>query len=445
LITVIAACTGATLPRSKSELTDAGSGDGGASATTDADDSAKPPVHTPLEHVIVIVKENHTFDNYFGSFPGAEGTATFTTSDGAQHPVPHANQALDMCHKSSCAIVDYNHGRNDGWDLPGGSGDPTFGILGSRERVYGQYFEQDIPNYWKYARTFTLGDHFFADHLGPSFPGHLFYLAAQGGWAMDNPPIGGLESGGYYWGCDESSETINVQNQASCTLDQRSACLDIPSLPDILPAGISWKFYSSNVSIGAKPWSMFEAIKKIRNGEGWTHVVNIAELAADIEAGTLPNVSWVVSQDLDDEHPMIGTVCDGENWTVEQINLIMKESHFGYWQKTAIFITWDDFGGWYDHVPPPRQYGCDKTHPYGLGFRLPLIVISPYAKPGFVFNEVSEQASVPRFIEKVFGATKTLSDLDPAAQDGNANDLMGAFDFGQAPLPPLVLATHDCP
>ena len=116
-----------------------------------------------------------------------------------------------------------------------------------------------------------------------------------------------------------------------------------------------------------------------------------------------------------------------------------------YWKDTAIIFTMDDFGGWYDHVPPPRQYGCDAAHPYGLGFRLPLIVISPYARPGFVFKEVSEQASIPRFIEKIFGATKTLSDLDPAAQDGQANDLMGAFDFNQAPLPPLVLTDRSCP
>ncbi|HEV7559325.1 MAG TPA: alkaline phosphatase family protein, partial [Kofleriaceae bacterium] len=114
------------------------------------------------------------------------------------------------------------------------------------------------------------------------------------------------------------------------------------------------------------------------------------------------------------------------------------------WKDTAILFTMDDFGGWYDHVAPPRQYGCDTTQPFGLGFRLPLIVISPYAKPGFVFHELAEQASIPRFIETVFGATHTLSDLDSAAQDGQANDLMNAFDFTQTPLPPLVLDQRVC-
>jgi len=114
-----------------------------------------------------------------------------------------------------------------------------------------------------------------------------------------------------------------------------------------------------------------------------------------------------------------------------------------YWQDTAILFTMDDFGGWYDHVKPPRQYGIDPAHPYGLGFRLPLLIMSPYAKPGFVFHEVAEQASIPRFIERVFGAP-ALSTLDPAAQDGQANDLLGAFDFAQQPLPPLPLQTRTC-
>jgi phospholipase C len=152
-------------------------------------------------------------------------------------------------------------------------------------------------------------------------------------------------------------------------------------------------------------------------------------------------VSWLVDQDFASEHPKIGSVCDGENWTVQKINKLVESE---YWKDTAILFTMDDFGGWYDHIAPPRQYGCDKTTPYGLGFRLPLIVISPYARPHFVFKEVAEQASIPKFIEKIFGATKSLSDIDPAAQDGQANDLLGAFDFNQTPLPPPVRKTRSC-
>ena len=105
------------------------------------------------------------------------------------------------------------------------------------------------------------------------------------------------------------------------------------------------------------------------------------------------------------------------------------------WKDTAVLYTTDDWGGFYDHVPPPRQYGCDAQHPYGLGMRLPFLVISPYARPGFIFKEQSEQASIPRFIEKVFGAP-ALSTLDPAAQDGQANDLMNQLMSQLAALAP---------
>ena len=108
---------------------------------------------------------------------------------------------------------------------------------------------------------------------------------------------------------------------------------------------------------------------------------------------SLPAVTWLVDQDLNSEHPQIGTVCGGENWSVGHINKIMQSD---YWKDTAILFTMDDFGGWYDHVAPPRQYGCDAKNPYGLGFRLPLIVISPYAKPHYIFRQVSEQRAQMR-------------------------------------------------
>jgi phospholipase C len=206
---------------------------------------------------------------------------------------------------------------------------------------------------------------------------------------------------------------------------------------------VTWKFYGTNFYVFPEIWSMFDAVDSIRNGPAWSHIVNASEFDKDVDNGTLPNVVWLVDQDLNAEHPTIGTVCQGENWTVQKINKIMQDPH-GLWKKTAILFTMDDFGGFYDHVPPPRQYGCDPKAPYGLGFRLPLIVISPYAKPHYVFKEVSEQASIPKFIEKIFGAKQALSDLDPAAQDGQANDLMGAFDFAQTALDPLVLTARTC-
>jgi phospholipase C len=229
-------------------------------------------------------------------------------------------------------------------------------------------------------------------------------------------------------------------DHGTCQAQNVFPCFKIPSIPDVLPSGVGWKFYGTNFYVLPEIWSMFDAIDGIRNGPGWSNVVNASQFDTDVANGTLPAVSWLVDQDLDDEHPNVGSVCAGENWTVGHINALMNSP---LWQDTAILFTMDDFGGWYDHVTPPRQYGCDASAPYGLGFRLPLIVISPYARAGFIFHEQSEQASIPRFIEEVFGAP-ALSTLDPAAQDGQANNLMNAFDFTQTPLSPFVLQTRTC-
>ena len=409
---------------------------GTSTSTTPPPDASPPPKPIPFKHVVVVVKENHTFDNYFGTFPGAEGTTMCKKSDGTSFACPHAPNftSHDISHAHEAGIVDYNNGKMDGWDLPGSSNGTNTDNL-----AYAQYHEEDIPNYWQYAKHFTLADHFFSEMIGPSFPGHLAVLAGQAGWALGNPdkiP---------YWGCDQPADTrITIQDQKTCTEKQIFPCFDIPTVPDILPTGVNWKFYGSNFYVLNEIWSMFNGVKSIRNGAGWQNIVNVSQFETDIDQKTLPAVSWLVNQDLNGEHPGIPGegICNGENWTVKKLNKLMASE---YWKDTVVLFTMDDFGGWYDHVPPPRKYGCDPAAPYGLGFRLPLIIMSPYSKPGFIFKEVAEHASIPKFIGKVFGATKTLHDLDPAAQDAQANDLMNAFDFNQTPLVPLILKERTCP
>jgi len=401
----------------------------------------------PIKHVVIIVKENHTFDNYFGTFPGAEGATKCKTAHGiidCPRAVDYTRD--DMCHQHDCAVADWNNGTMDGWDQTAGIGNTSVVHLNrptdtpKSDTAYAQFHESDIPNYWAYARKYTLGDHFFSEALAPSFPGHLAVLAAQSAWAIGDPDV---QLHHPYWGCDQSpGSVVQIADQLLCRTREVFPCFDIPSLPDILPPSVDWKFYGTNFYVFPEIWSMFDGIKKIRDGPQWKQVVNAKEFDSDIANKTLPAVSWLVDQDFSDEHPGFTSVCRGENWTVDKINKIMVSD---YWKDTAIIFTMDDFGGWYDHVPPPRQYGCDPKNPYGLGFRLPLIVISPYARPGFIFRENSEQASIPAFIERIFGATKTLHDLDPAAQDADANDLLGAFDFAQAPLAPLILPARNCP
>ena len=426
LLSLLFACSS---PKSQLDIPD-----GPTNPQPDASLTPDAPVNVPIKHIVVVVKENHTFDNYFGSFPGADGISMIPTSGGMiAPPMAPDSTSRDLCHQHSCALTDWNGGKMDGWLQVSGASQNGDNL------VYAQYTEAQIPNYWQYARHYALADRFFANVLGPSFPGHTFVLAAQTGWATGNPGTNILHP---YWGCDEDAgTTVQVLDNGTAATKDVFPCFKIPSVPDVLPPGVDWKFYGTNFYVLPEIWSMFDAIDGIRNGTRWGNIVNASTFDSDVDSGQLPAVTWLVDQDLDDEHPNVGGVCAGENWTVGHINALMASD---YWKDTAILFTMDDFGGWYDHVKPPRQYGCDPTGaPYGLGFRLPLLVISPYAKEGFIFHEQAEQASIPRFIERVFDAP-TLSTIDPAAQDGQANDLLGAFDFTQRPLPPLTLQTRTC-
>jgi phospholipase C len=289
-------------------MQDAGSTGGGSASTF------------PIKHVIVIVKENHTFDNYFGSFPGAEGISEIQTST-ERFPVPHAPDRTprDLCHEYSCALTDLDGGAMNGWENVRGSSS------NGDHLAWAQYFESDIPNYWAYARKYTLADHFFAGQLGPSFPGHTFVLAAQAGWANGNPNISYTHP---FWGCDQAAATrVTIEDQATCSDKEVFPCFDIPSVPDILPQGIDWKFYGTNFYVFNEQWSMFNAIKSIRQGPGWLKIVNASQFDKDIDAKTLPEVTWLVNQDLNDEHPNVGSICQGENWTVQKINKVMQSDY----------------------------------------------------------------------------------------------------------------------
>ena len=177
-------------------------------------------------------------------------------------------------------------------------------------------------------------------------------------------------------------------------------------------------------------WSALDAIDHIRNTSLWTdHVVPTAQFVDDATNGRLPAVSWLVVNADRSEHPP-ASVCVGENWTVQQLNAVMQGPD---WNSTAIFLTWDDFGGFYDHVPPP------KVDNFVFGPRVPLLIISPYARQGFISHTFYEFSSVLKFIEERFG-------LKPLTKrDSEANDMLDSFDFDQRPLPPLILKQRQCP
>jgi phospholipase C len=214
------------------------------------------------------------------------------------------------------------------------------------------------------------------------------------------------------------------------TITQQFPCFDFQTVADSLEAAhISWRYYAPGRGQGGYIWNALDAIKHIRQTELWTtRVARDSQFADDARNGRLPAVSWLVTG-RGSEHPP-ASVCVGENWTVQQLNAIMAGRD---WNSTAVFITWDDFGGFYDHVPPPT------VDSFGFGPRVPLLIISPYAQHGYISHTLYEFSSLLKFVESRYG----LAPL--TARDRVANDMLDSFDFNQTPQPPRLLETHSCP
>ena len=391
-----------------------------ASTTVDA-------FRSSVQHIVFIIKENRTFDHYFGTFPGVAGATSGLISSGKRIPLGHAPDRMphDIGHDWRDAHTAIDNGKMDQFDLLGSAN-----VNGDYLSMT-QYLMADIPNYWSYAEHFVLGDRMFSTLAGPSFPNHLYTVAAQTGGAIDNPDR-------FPWGCDaEPGTTVDVLD-ANGHRTRQFPCFDFPTLADSLEAvGVSWRYYAPPREQRGYIWSALDAISHIRRGPLWaTRVPPETQFVNDATHGTLPAVSWLVADFPESEHPTgfagevrTVSVCEGENWTVRQVNAVMQGPA---WPTTAIILTWDDFGGFYDHVVPPW---LDE---YGLGPRVPLIVISPYVKEGTVSHTTYEFASVLQFIE-------TRYNLKPlGTRDVMANSLLDMFDFSQAPAPPLILPIRQC-
>jgi phospholipase C len=391
---------------------------------------AQPPAPaqdiTRINHVVFIIRENRTFDNYFGTFIGADGATTGTLSNGQIVPLSHSTDQMprDVAHNWEAAHIGMNGGTMNGFDLIPGAN------VNGDLLPYSQYYEQDIPNYFQYARTFGIGDHMFASIGADSYPAHLYAVAAQADGTISIPA--GPTPGGDTWGCDAPSDWLVEMLSSQGIVSRTYPCFNITTLPDELEAaGISWSYYAVGPKERGYGYSILDTIQHIRETTLWNqHVVPDTNFVNDALNGKLPAVSWLVTGNHRTEHPP-SSVCDGENWTVDQINAIMSNATL--WNSTAVFIVWDDFGGLYDHVTPP------VVDEYGLGPRSPFLVISPYVKPGVISHTVYEFTSVLKFIEKRW----KLAAL--TARDANANDITDMFDFTQQPLPPLVLSERQCP
>src|SRR5579863_386495 len=339
---------------------------------------------TPIKHIVNIMMENRTFDHMFGRFPGVNGYLE------AQAP----NPTFDYEHNGPSAIAAIDGGRMD--EFPA--------------RGYIQFTQSDILTYWAYAQNFGLSDNFFTSDIGDSTPQHVSWMAATNS---------GLFDAAAETGCASNPNTMIYSRTAAPNNYWQYPCDTTPSLPDILNAnGVSWKYYCQ-VGIWNAP-AMLQSLYKSQND-----VNNPEQVITDIQNNKLAQVSWITPPSTASDHEPF-QIQAGEDYVSSVVNAIMKSK---YWADTAIFLTWDDWGGLYDHVVPPVIDGL------GLGSRVPLIVISPYTKPGYISHKQGEFSSFVKFIEEDFGLPN-LGQRDALPQ---TSDLMDFFDFSQKPNPTLIL------
>jgi phospholipase C len=377
----------------------------------------------PIQHVVWIIKENRTFDNYFGTFPGADGATRGTLSDGSVITLGHTPDITphDIDHQWYSSITSIDGGKMDQYDLI-----PAANVNGDL-LTYTQLTQSDIPNYFAYAANFVLADKMFSSIHSSTLPNHLYTIAASSYEIASSPTQRGNDDS---WGCDSNDPNMTVQMMTpQGVITNVKPCFDFQTLADVLDnSGVSWKYYAPTYGESGYQFSTYDSIRHIRYGSDWTNnVVPDTQFVRDALAGNLPSVTWLVTG-LANEHAP-NPVCFGENWTVQQINAIMQGPD---WPSTAIFVVWDDFGGFYDHVNPPT------VDFYGYGQRVPLIIISPYAIPGHISSTVYEHSSVVRFIEETFG----LPNL--GKRDVYANSPIDSFNFNQTPNPPLILSPRSC-
>ncbi len=378
-----------------------------------------------IQHVVFIIKENRSFDNYFGTFPGADGATSGKVSNGSTITLGHTpDRVRDMGHSWNDSITAVDGGKMDKYDLV------SHGNVNGDYMSMSQLYQSDIPNYWIYAQQFTLSDATFESTKAASFPNHLYTIMADGAETISNPSEPGHPQYAS-WGCDAVAGTTVTLQDSSGKQSSVFPCFSNTTIADKLDtAGVSWTSYAPVQNSSGYAWNAFNSINQIRNTSLWTqHVVPFANFVTDAQNGNLPAVSWLVPDTADSDHAP-SSVCTGENWIVKQINAVMQGPD---WNTTAIFLTWDDFGGFYDHaVPANADY-------WGFGPRVPMIIISPYARAATVVHTQYEFSSVLRFIEKRFGLSTLTS------RDLNASDMTDAFNFTQSPLPAVILSTRTCP
>jgi phospholipase C len=434
------------------------SGVGTAAAVSSLAAGPGPPtgIHK-IRHVVVIMQENRSFDEYFGTYPGADGIPAGTCLPDPAHggcvkPFHDPGEVnRGGPHAAANAVADIDGGKMDGFVAQA-----EFGTKGCRKPnnprcgggavtdVMGYKTGADIPNYWAYARTFVLQDHLFESARSWSLPSHLFMVS---GWSAY---------------CPDPQEPSTCRSSLSKEDDDnhrpgRGPDYGWTDLTYLLHRhGVSWRYY---VAEGTQPdcdddamacapeaqnvgtpeiWNPLPDFVTVHEDGQLGNIRPVGDFFAAARSGHLPAVSWVVPNGRFSEHPP-ALVSDGQFWVTSLVNAVMRGPD---WRSTAIFLSWDDWGGFYDHVAPPTVDGN------GYGLRVPGLVISPYARRGFIDHQVLSFDAYLKFIEDDFLGGQRIDPRtdgrpdprpDVREQAPGLGDLRRDFDFAQAPRPPLIL------
>jgi phospholipase C len=421
-----------------------------------------------IQHVVVIMQENRSFDSYFGTFPGADGipmqngVPTVCVNDPLTHQCVkpyHDPQNLNHGgpHGAVNAAADIDNGKMDGFIAQAEKGkgscttpdNPACSGNGQTD-VMGYHDAREIPNYWTYAENFVLQDHMFEPDASWSLPSHLFMVSA---WSAYCSKPG-----------DPQSCVNNIKGPVS--LKQANAYQADYAWTDLTyllyKNHVSWAYY---VAPGTQPdcdddaascapvkqgpktpgiWNPLPDFDTVKQDGQLNNIQSVNNFYMAAKNGTLPAVSWITPDGKESEHPP-ALVSVGQAYVTGLINAIMQGPD---WSSTAIFLAWDDWGGFYDHVVPP------KVDQNGYGLRVPGIVISPYAKKGYIDHQTLSFDAYLKFIEDDFLNSQRLDPKTDGRPDPRPDvredasilgNLLADFDFNQSPRPPMVLPTNPPP
>lgn len=396
---------------------------GGFAPAAPSTDSKSHPASSngKIQHVIVVIQTNRSFDNLFATFPGANGT---TTGYSYRQPITLKASKLysaKLYQNSRAAFqVDYHGGKMDGWSS----------VYVNAKRcptcAYQYVDPTQIRPYWALAKRYTLADAMFPSEQSGDFSSHQDLI--RGSSAIDaNDSVIDFPTHGP-WGCDAQKGTTTplLESNGDYVKKGPAPCFgsSYQTLRDLLDAGkLSWKYYAPYMygdGLSGAYWDPFDAISTVRYSSEWNNCISSPEtnFLTDVAKGALPAISWVSPDDANSDHAGFGKTDTGPAWVASIVNAVGKSK---YWNSTAIIVVWEDWGGWYDHVAPPQ---LDYA---GLGVRVPMIVVSPYAKTGYVDHTQYEFGSIIRFVED----TWSLGRL--GTTDTRATSIANAFDFTQQP------------